>query len=57
MEPPVMLTLLAACVAIVPRPRLVLAVAPDSATNVEPLPTMNAPSPAVSPEIAASNEW
>ena len=42
--PPVMATLLDACVAIVPMPSEVLAVAPFSATHVEPLPTIKLPS-------------
>ena len=39
-----MATLFAACVDIVPSPSDVLAVEPDSATHVEPLPTIKLPS-------------
>ena len=39
-----------------PKPKEVLAVAPDSVTNVEPLPTMMLESEGVSPDNAASSE-
>ena len=42
--PPVMATLFAACVDIVPSPSDALAVDPASATQVEPLPTIKLPS-------------
>ena len=42
--PPVIAILLDACVATEPRPKEVLAVAPDSATKLEPSPTIKLPS-------------
>ena len=43
-DPPVNETLSDACVAILPSPKEVLAVAPLSATQVDPLPTIKFPS-------------
>jgi hypothetical protein len=51
--PPVIATLLDACVAIVPIPSEVLAVAPFSATHVEPLPTIKLPSAFDKPPIVS----
>ena len=54
--PPVIAILLDACVATEPRPKEVLAVAPDSATKLEPSPTIKLPSvfanPATSVRLA-----
>ena len=47
-----MATLFAACVAIVPNPKDVLAVPPFSATQVDPLPTIKLPSVVAKAPIA-----
>jgi hypothetical protein len=48
--PPVIVTALEACVAIEPRPSDVLAVAPDSATQLVPSPTIILPSVTANPQ-------
>jgi len=48
--------LFAACVAIVPNPKEVLAVAPLSATQVDPLPTIKFPSVFAKAAIAVKSE-
>jgi hypothetical protein len=53
-DPPVIATLFAACVAIVPSPKEVLAVAPDSVTKLEPSPTIKLLSVGVNPAISAN---
>jgi hypothetical protein len=50
----VIATLFDACVAIVPSPKDVLAVAPDSVTKLEPSPTIKLLSVGVSPAISVS---
>ena len=52
--PPVIATLFAAWVAIVPKPRDVLAVAPVSATQLDPLPTIKLPLVTAKPAISVS---
>ena len=52
-EPPVTATEFAACVAIVPKPKEVLAVAPVSNTKLEPSPTMIPPSVVAKPAMSA----
>ena len=53
-EPPATATLFASCVAIEPKPKLVLAVEPDSVTKLVPLPTMKLLSAGVNPATSAS---
>ena len=52
--PPSMFTLFASCVAIVPRPKDVRAVPPDSVTKFVPSPTIKFPSVGVNPAISSS---
>ena len=53
-DPPVIATLFAACVAIDPKPRLVLAVAPDSRTKLDPSPTIKPPLLGLKPAISVN---
>ena len=53
-DPPDIETLFDACVDIEPRPKDVLAVAPDSNTKLEPSPTIKLLSVGVSPAISVS---
>ena len=52
--PPVIATLLEACVDILPKPKEVLAVEPDSVTKLEPSPTIKLLSVGVSPAISVN---
>ena len=53
MVPPPISTEPLSCSAILPNPRLFLAVEPDSATQASPLPTIKFPSAEVSPTISS----